>query len=140
VSDYYSSNGRLESDDDQRAQHHSALCEDAALVVTLLELQGANDDADATKEIRAACTRILSELPFTPYVEPKIFKVDPIDLDDWLITCEYCKNGHIVHGPTWVKGGNPEEGSRSTRICPYCAEESLVVDRRPLWQKQKDRK
>lgn len=135
-----SNNGRPETDDAQYATQHSALCEDAARVVTLLASQGANDDAESTKEIRAACERILSELPYTPWIEPEFFKVDPIDLDDWLVTCEHCKNGHIVHGPTWVKGGNPEEGSRSTRICPYCAEESLVLDKRPQWQRARDRR
>lgn len=128
------SNGRGPAYD----EHISTLYEDVARVATLLECDTATLTSDAIKEMRASCERIIMELPFTPWVEPDAFKVDPVDLTDWLITCPHCDNGFLLHGPTWINGGTREEGSRSTRVCPYCGEESLVIDKRPQWQRSKD--
>lgn len=129
-----SEDGRTPSD----AQRYSALYEDAVRVVRLLEAQAASNDTDAISEIKELCQGIVDELPLTPWEDPPVFKVKTIDQDDWLITCQICSNGFIVHGETWIKGGDPEEGSRSTRVCPYCGYESYLIDRRPQFKRVKD--
>lgn len=125
------------------AYKHSALYEDAALVAkSTLDhalMQHLTDPIEVAN-VRDACRRILAKTGDPhPYEEPGTFKVDVLtEINDWVIVCPVCDNGIIVHGPTWVEGGNKEEGSRSTRLCPYCAAESYVVDKRPNWKRAKD--
>jgi hypothetical protein len=111
----------------------------AAFIVGALEGYSRSEDPASISEIKDACSRIIAGLPFTPHVQPNWYKVETIDLSDWLITCQNCDNGFIVHGPTWVAGATREQEIRATRTCPYCEEESLVIDKRPLWQKRKSR-
>lgn len=82
----------------------------------------------------AGAKNVFQEAEPQAYEPPEAFKVEKIDMDDWMITCPHCKNGFIVHGDTWVRGVGEESG-RSCRICVYCGTEALTVDLRPLWMR-----
>lgn len=66
-------------------------------------------------------------VPLQERRDPKIWTARMLNATDAVLECPECSNGLIVHAQTWLDGGTPEEGSRSTRVCPYCGLESLVI-------------
>ena len=130
-------NGSLEHD--ALHAYKSTVYEDASALVDVLEswdLTILPDDRRA--EVTGLVARLRHSLgPAEPFEEPPYFDVWIIQMNDWGVTCKRCDNGIVVHGPTWVEGGTPEEGSRSTRTCTYCGEESYLVDLRPQWARAK---
>lgn len=58
-------------------------------------------------------------------VDCPVYVIERVE-EGLMVECPLCENGFIAHEETWVEGVG-DEGQRSTRVCPYCGGEALVV-------------